>query len=151
MLSISLVRKGHTLGLPLSSPPERKPYFDARKYAWLRRSPTLSLTHWQLVQVASGVEYLHTLKPAIIHGDIKPSNVVIGDSGQALLCDFGLSRLSEGSTGYTSTIGAGVGTIGYRAPELTKPGQQSMEADIYALASVIIHVRLLRNRTSLQN
>ncbi|KAG8900528.1 hypothetical protein FRC00_012444 [Tulasnella sp. 408] len=92
-----------------------------------------------LVQVASGVEYLHTLQPAIIHGDIKPSNVVIGDSGQALLCDFGLSRLSEGSTGYTSTIGAGVGTIGYKAPELTKPGQQSMEADIYALASVIIH------------
>ncbi|KAG9040871.1 hypothetical protein FS837_012986 [Tulasnella sp. UAMH 9824] len=92
-----------------------------------------------LVQVASGVEYLHFLKPAIIHGDIKPSNIVIGDSGQALLCDFGLSRLSEGSTGYTSTIGAGVGTIGYRAPELTKPGQQSMEADIYALASVIIH------------
>lgn len=92
-----------------------------------------------LVQVASGVEYLHGLKPAIIHGDIKPSNIVIGDSGQALLCDFGLSRLSEGSTGYTSTIGAGVGTIGYRAPELTKPGQQSIEADIYALASVIIH------------
>ncbi|KAG8986716.1 hypothetical protein FRB90_003824 [Tulasnella sp. 427] len=92
-----------------------------------------------LVHVASGVDYLHSLSPAIIHGDLKPSNVVISDEGRAQLCDFGISKLEEGSTGYTSTNGVAGGTAGYRAPEIKKPGQQSMEADIYALANLIIH------------
>ena len=47
---------------------------------------------------ASGITFLHSYKPSIIHGDIKPQNVIIKsvDSGiVAKMCDFGLSELFD--------------------------------------------------------
>ena len=47
---------------------------------------------------ASGIKFLHSYKPSIIHGDIKPQNVIIKsvDSGiVAKMCDFGLSELFD--------------------------------------------------------
>ncbi|KDQ19376.1 hypothetical protein BOTBODRAFT_85946, partial [Botryobasidium botryosum FD-172 SS1] len=45
-----------------------------------------------LVQIAQGLEYMHTRKPPIIHGDLKANNVLISEDGSARLADFGLSR-----------------------------------------------------------
>ncbi|KAF8308356.1 kinase-like domain-containing protein [Cantharellus anzutake] len=54
--------------------------------------------------IAEGLDYLHHLMPAVIHGDLKPANVLVSDDHNAMLCDFGLSRFSsELTTGQTSS------------------------------------------------
>jgi serine/threonine protein kinase len=42
------------------------------------------------LEIAQAITYLH--QNAIIHGDIKATNILMGDGGQTLLCDFGLTR-----------------------------------------------------------
>ncbi|KAG8915913.1 hypothetical protein FRC00_007192 [Tulasnella sp. 408] len=93
-----------------------------------------------MLEVAKGINYLHHRDPnAIIHGDIKPENVVLGPKGEALLCDFGLARIHQGETGHTEHVGpTGTGTQGYRAPEVTDPWTQDKPADIWALGSLFV-------------
>ncbi|CAE6177509.1 unnamed protein product [Arabidopsis arenosa] len=45
------------------------------------------------VNVADGIKHLHSLEPPVIHGDIKPSNVLLDDLFSAKIADFGLARL----------------------------------------------------------
>ncbi|KAL3714087.1 hypothetical protein ACJRO7_006088 [Eucalyptus globulus] len=47
------------------------------------------------VDIAKGIEYLHSLDPPIIHGDIKPSNVLLDQHFSAKIGDFGLARLKS--------------------------------------------------------
>ncbi|KAF8841734.1 kinase-like protein [Paxillus ammoniavirescens] len=92
-----------------------------------------------LCQFASGLAYLHTCK--IVHGDIKPGNILIDDNGRVVLSDFGLSRVLEVS-GFTT--GHTPGTLRYMAPELLgsepAPGTTSgairttIAADVWAFA-----------------
>ena len=42
-------------------------------------------------QLAEAIKYLHSLKPQIIHADIKPSNIIISSSGRAVLADFNIA------------------------------------------------------------
>ncbi|MCB9307631.1 MAG: protein kinase [Lewinellaceae bacterium] len=44
-----------------------------------------------LSQIGGALHYLHTRTPRILHNDIKPGNILIGDSGEYLLTDFGIS------------------------------------------------------------
>jgi len=92
-----------------------------------------------LCQFASGLAYLHSHK--VVHGDIKPANILISDDGQAVLADFGLSRVLEVS-GFTTNNTPG--TLRYMAPELVTgdpaPGttsasvRTSTAADVWAFA-----------------
>lgn len=45
------------------------------------------------VDIAKGLQYLHGLNPPIIHGDIKPSNILLDRDFSAKIADFGLARL----------------------------------------------------------
>ncbi|KIM25262.1 hypothetical protein M408DRAFT_331357 [Serendipita vermifera MAFF 305830] len=38
--------------------------------------------------VVEGVSYLHSFNPQLVHGDLKPRNILIDDSGHARICDF---------------------------------------------------------------
>ena len=64
----------------------------------------------------------------IIHGDIKPSNVLLTNGGVAKLSDFGMARSASNQTG--STVG---GTPNYIAPEILAGAPPSLQSDIYAL------------------
>ncbi|KDQ50917.1 hypothetical protein JAAARDRAFT_141208 [Jaapia argillacea MUCL 33604] len=77
-------------------------------------SPTLPL----IAQVGAGLAYLHRLNPPIIHGDVKGSNILISESGEAKLCDFGLARILESPGFTTKNMG---GTCRWMAYELLLP------------------------------
>lgn len=66
--------------------------------------------------VVDGLVYLHSYEPQIIHGDVKPPNILIADDGRPMICDLGLTRLvvshlSPTDAGTTVVANGWVGSI----------------------------------------
>lgn len=76
----------------------------------------------------------------IVHGDIKPENIMLGPQGDVKLLDFGVSRLAAGSEDATymttDAVGEVGGTISYMAPEILMGRRSDHRADIFALGVV---------------
>ncbi|KAG9037108.1 hypothetical protein FS837_001502 [Tulasnella sp. UAMH 9824] len=93
-----------------------------------------------LCGAARGLLYLHSLNPPIFHGDIKPQNIIVQDNLEAVLCDFGISRLllNKGDhSGWTTSDVCG-GTKGFQPKEILDDGTPTTAADVYAFAGVIL-------------
>jgi serine/threonine protein kinase len=86
-----------------------------------------------LGQVADALDAAH--KKRLVHRDVKPANVLLDESGQAYLADFGLTK-HVGTHGFTQT-GQIAGTLDYLAPEQIRGGQVEARTDEYALACVL--------------
>ena len=83
--------------------------------------------------LASILEKMHGSVPPVIHRDIKPENVIITDSGDLCLVDFGAARFAcKGKKRDTNLLG----TPGYAAPEQYGFAPSGPEADVYALGMV---------------
>ncbi|KAF8340584.1 uncharacterized protein EI90DRAFT_3036066 [Cantharellus anzutake] len=107
---------------------------------YLRAHPDSSRTVL-VYGMANGLHYLHSQKPAIIHGDLKPENVLISDQGEAQLCDFGLSRaLNELSTGAQTTSTMLGYTIRYSSYEVIIEEMKTVFSDVYAFGCTSIQV-----------
>ena len=81
-----------------------------------------------MAEAAEALTFLHTHDPPIIHGDVKPANLILTRGGHVKLVDFGLSS-TPGTSGQEG------GTFGFLAPELIAGAPPSRASDIYALAA----------------
>ena len=78
-------------------------------------------------QVASALGYAHN--KGMLHRDVKPSNILLDESGKAYLTDFGIARIVSGATRLTAT-GTLIGTPAYMSPEQCKGIEVSTQSDI---------------------
>jgi len=89
-------------------------------------------------QLCAALMCLHEQDPPIIHGDIKPANILIHPDGRMLLQGAGLNRV------YASylklTLGDKAVTPGYSPPEQYGGGIATIQSDIYALGATLYHL-----------
>jgi hypothetical protein len=87
-------------------------------------------------QIARGLHFAH--QNGIVHRDVKPSNVLIDDTGRARVTDFGLAKQVDRGDDLTLT-GQIVGTPAYMAPEqiTNRRGEIGPACDIYGMGALL--------------
>ena len=91
------------------------------------------------LQLVDGLEAIHD--QAIVHRDLKTSNVMIDRRGTALLMDFGIAKLWEGEAGTALTAsGQIIGTPQYMSPEQAQGEPLDPRSDIYAIGVVLFEL-----------
>ncbi|KAJ7840796.1 kinase-like domain-containing protein [Mycena olivaceomarginata] len=114
------------------------PYVEYNAKEFLRERPTFEPLYI-LRDISLGLEYLHSRK--ICHGDLKAINVLVENSGRALLCDFGLARLKADAS--TRTISTALeapqiqGSRNWMAPELLNGSRYRFPSDVYAFSMTL--------------
>ncbi|CAN6975863.1 unnamed protein product [Brassica oleracea var. botrytis] len=97
------------------------------------------------IDVASVLEYIHlNCHEAIVHCDLKPSNVLLDDDLTAHVSDFGLARIllkfdQENFVNQLSSAGVR-GSTGYAAPEYAMGGEISVHGDAYSFGILIFEM-----------
>jgi serine/threonine protein kinase len=101
--------------------------------AWARSRPPLSATEIAVIglELCSALAAIHA--QGLVHGDVKPGNVIRHASGRWVLLDFGSTSAMDGDL-------ATSGTPLYLAPELLTGGRAGRETDIYALGVLLFRL-----------
>ncbi|MCR5212831.1 MAG: serine/threonine-protein kinase [Eubacterium sp.] len=95
------------------------------------------------IELASALEYLHSMNPPIIYRDMKPSNVMLKPDGSVKLIDFGTAKTYDVENNADTTA---LGTRGYAAPEQFGDAQgrgiykTDARTDIYNLGATLYHM-----------
>jgi serine/threonine-protein kinase len=84
-----------------------------------------------VAEVACALGAAH--RKGVIHGDVKPANILITDDGRIKLMDFGMARLSSHDTGATPLLG----TPAYWCPEQIMGKPQDSRSDLFSLGVVL--------------
>ncbi|KAG6739237.1 hypothetical protein POTOM_056828 [Populus tomentosa] len=106
-----------------------------------------SSLNWHLrlkiaLDTARGLEYLHEFcKPAVIHRDLKSSNILLDANFNAKLSDFGLAVADSSHNKKKLKLS---GTVGYVAPEYMLDGELTDKSDVYAFGVVLLELLLGR-------
>ncbi|TMW98958.1 hypothetical protein EJD97_003240 [Solanum chilense] len=112
---------------PIQSPDEQKPILD-----W-------NIRYRIALGVARAIAYLHEeCLEWVLHCDIKPENILLGDDFCPKVSDFGLAKLKKKEE--MMTMSRFRGTPGYVAPEWTKADPITPKADVYSFGLVLLEI-----------
>ncbi|MGF1466174.1 MAG: protein kinase [Sandaracinaceae bacterium] len=119
------------------------------------RSLDAELTALIATEIARALDFAHRperRRPAVIHRDVSPSNVLLSRAGEVYLSDFGIAR-ALGDKGRTAS-GVVKGKVPYMAPEYALAGTLDARSDLYALGVVLFEAlagrRPYQGRTDLE-
>ena len=86
-------------------------------------------------QLADALAYAHG--EGVVHRDVKPGNVLLGEGDRVKLADFGIARLIGDTVRHTQT-GHAIGTAAYLAPEQVQGEEITTAVDVYSLGLVLL-------------
>ncbi|KAI8467317.1 MAG: hypothetical protein J3K34DRAFT_523847 [Monoraphidium minutum] len=110
---------------------EKGPVLQTRDQAGFDRLPEEVAADY-FRQAIKGLEYLHYHK--VVHGDIKPENLLVSANGELKISDFGCSRMADGKTAQQRLSG----TPAFTAPELVAgTSSDPFAADVWAMGACL--------------
>ncbi|CAL1395484.1 unnamed protein product [Linum trigynum] len=86
------------------------------------------------LDVAKGVNYLHSLTPPIVHWDLKSPNLLVDKNWTVKVCDFGLSRFKANTFIPSKSV---AGTPEWMAPEFLRGEPSNEKSDVYSFGVIL--------------
>ncbi len=134
---------------------EGRPYFTMKRLAGVTMTELLTVPEDQnrqrllraFVEVCQAIDFAHTR--GVVHRDLKPGNIMMGDFGDVYVLDWGLARvvgeaiteiLTDDIESLDVKSGDLLGTPGYMAPEQVRAQRIGPPADVYALGSILFEI-----------
>src|SRR5215831_9559297 len=92
-----------------------------------------------MIRICEGVQHAH--QRGLIHRDLKPGNILVDETGQPKILDFGVARVTDSDVETTrqTELGQLVGTLAYMSPEqaVGDPLEVDTQSDVYALGVIL--------------
>jgi eukaryotic-like serine/threonine-protein kinase len=140
----------------LGRDPSGRPYFTMKRLTGTtladilgRRSATRQRLLRAFVDVCRAVDFAHARD--VVHRDLKPGNIVLGEYGEVYVLDWGVARVLGDAAGGvitadidtlegTAPAGHVLGTPGYMAPEQLQRPEVERAADVYSLGAILFEL-----------